>query len=72
MQVPLNEATEFQGGRLVFALSLDGSKRGDGTLLVAPREVGGCSIHDNTVVHGVTELWGGVRYGLFFLRVPTQ
>ena len=37
--------------------------------LVAPRRpAGSCTVHDNRVAHGVTELAGGVRYGLFFLR----
>ena len=63
MQVPLNARSEYDGGRLVFAL-------GDGSLVVPEREVGSAIIHDDGVVHGVTEITRGVRCGLFLLTVP--
>jgi hypothetical protein len=59
MQVPLNSDQEYQGARLVFA-----SEEG---LKFPARPRGSCTIHDNTVVHGVTTMQAGVRYGLFFL-----
>ena len=65
MQVPLNEPTDYEGGRLVFALP-------DGQLVCPPRVAGSATIHTNEVVHGVSELrsGGGARYALFLLRVP--
>lgn len=60
MQVALNDETEYEGGRLLFV-----SKEG----LNAPKRMTGTvTIHDNTIVHGVTLLESGVRYGLFFLK----
>ncbi len=35
----------------------------------AGRRAGSVSVHDNTVVHGVTRLRKGVRYSLFVQRV---
>jgi len=60
MQVPLNGASEYQGGKLVYA-----TPNG----LVWPcREAGSATIHDNSVPHGVSAHTSGVRYGLFFLE----
>eukprot|EP00466_Bigelowiella_natans_P012142 jgi/Bigna1/85969/estExt_fgenesh1_pg.C_70142 len=58
MQVALNE--EYSGGRLVFA-----TERG---FEIPLRRAGTATIHDNRIVHGVTQLRGGIRYGLFFLE----
>jgi hypothetical protein len=63
MQVPLNDPTDYEGGRLVYAV-------GDGRLESPPRDVGTATIHDDGIVHGVTPLRRGVRYALFLLRVP--
>jgi hypothetical protein len=60
MQVALNDETEYEGGRLLFV-----SK---GILNAPERMTGTVTIHDNTIVHGVTLLESGVRYGLFFLK----
>jgi len=60
MQIPLNDDDEYSGGRLVY-LNSDG-------LHVPPRPAGSVTIHDNTIVHGVTLLEKGVRYGLFLLK----
>jgi hypothetical protein len=60
MQVALNDETEYEGGRLLFV-----SK---GILNAPERMIGTVTIHDNTIVHGVTLLESGVRYGLFFLK----
>lgn len=58
MQVVLNGDTEYGGGKLVFATA-------DG--FVCPeRPAGATTIHCGSVVHGVTQLMSGVRYGLFF------
>ena len=63
MQVPLTDDGDYDGGRLVYA-----TKEG----LVTPRRpAGSATTHDNRIVHGVTTLTRGVRYGLFFLVLPT-
>jgi len=61
MQIALNDDTEYVGGRLVFATN-------DGALYVPCRPAGSATIHNNTVVHGVSTFYTGVRYGLFFLK----
>jgi|EP01046_Picozoa_sp_COSAG06_P033156 predicted 2-oxoglutarate/Fe(II)-dependent dioxygenase YbiX len=65
MQVPLNEPNVYDGGRLVFLTA-------DGELECTSRTAGSATIHDNGVVHGVTEMTSGVRYALFVLRVRVQ
>lgn len=67
MQVALNGAEEFEGGRLVFMDSAAGmleqaTSRG--------RSAGDVTIHDGTIPHYVTPLTSGVRYGLFFVVMP--
>jgi len=57
MQVALNGDDEYNGGRLLFA-----TKAG---LKSPPRPTGAVTIHEHDIVHGVTELQSGVRYGLF-------
>ena len=39
----------------------------NGRLHTPTRTKGTVTIHDNTIVHGVTRLESGIRYGLFFL-----
>eukprot|EP01041_Mallomonas_annulata_P005513 gene5513-11109_t len=65
MQVALNDDNDYDGGRLVFALD-------NGTLCVPRRPLGSFTVHDNSIVHGVSELKSGVRYGLFFLKTQSQ
>ena len=43
-----------------------------GELECTSRTAGSATIHDNGVVHGVTEMTSGVRYALFVLRVRVQ
>ena len=62
MQVALTSDETYGGGALVFA-NAEG-------LHFPPRPAGSATIHDCTIVHGVTELVCGVRYGLFFLVEP--
>lgn len=59
LQVSLNSDTEYEGGRLVFVT--------DGKLVIPERLSGTVTIHHNDIVHGVSLLKSGVRYGLFFL-----
>lgn len=63
MQIPLNNPSDYEGGQLVFAMT-------DGQLKRFPRIAGTATVHDDGVVHGVSELRRGVRYALFLLRVP--
>jgi len=64
MQVMLNDETEYEGGRVIYATK-------DG--LYQPRRgVGDVVIHDNTVAHGVSALTSGVRYSLFMLALPAS
>jgi hypothetical protein len=64
MLVALNDELEYQGGRLVFA-----THKG----FVEPRRsAGSLTIHTGRVLHGVSALVRGVRYGLFFLDVNSD
>ena len=58
MQIALNDESEYDGGRLVFATA-------EGFVKPA-RPRGSVTVHVNSIVHGVTALTSGVRYGLFF------
>ena len=62
MQVPLNDESEYEGGRLVFAT--------EDRLVYPPRPAGSATLHRNTIAHGVTTLISGVRYGLFLMEDP--
>ena len=57
MQVALNGDDEYDGGRLTFATA-------DGFVQPA-RPRGSATTHTNSLVHGVSTLARGVRYGLF-------
>ena len=59
MQVALNDDSEYTGGALVFA-----NRAG---LHRPARPAGSATIHAAGILHGVTELVHGTRYGLFFL-----
>lgn len=64
MQVPLNEPSDYVGGRLVFATN--------GGLVWPSRSAGSATIHDHTIPHAVSAITRGVRYSLFFLQAdPT-
>ena len=60
LQVPLNDQSEYTGGRLVF-VTKDGA-------FVPIRNAGTYTKHRNDIAHGVTRLESGVRYGLFLLQ----
>jgi predicted 2-oxoglutarate/Fe(II)-dependent dioxygenase YbiX len=57
MQVPLNEESEYDGGRLVYATS--------NGFLKPERLPGSYTIHHWNMPHGVTALRRGARYSLF-------
>ena len=65
MQLPLNDESEYEGGQLVYLGA-------DGKVHIPNRAPGGATIHDDTVVHGVTEVSRGTRYALFLLRNPNS
>lgn len=60
MQVVLNDKSQYEGCDLVFVTSAGFQK--------PIRNAGSATIHDNTILHGVTKMISGVRYSLFFLR----
>jgi predicted 2-oxoglutarate/Fe(II)-dependent dioxygenase YbiX len=59
VQVALNGDDQYKGGRLVYATTSG--------MFTPPRPTGTVTVHNNGIVHGVTKLEEGVRYGLFFL-----
>lgn len=60
VQVPLSHDNSCVGGKLVFALP-------DGSIVKPTRVPGSILYHHGDVVHGVTRLTSGTRYGLFVL-----
>lgn len=66
LQIALNDNSRYSGGRLVFALP-SSSTTHPASLYSPVRGVGCGTLHDHTVVHGVTPFTTGVRYSLFFL-----
>ena len=60
MQVSINSDRDYQGGQLMYLTN--------GKVIVPSRTAGTITIHENNIVHGVTELVSGTRYGLFFLK----
>jgi large subunit ribosomal protein L40e len=62
LQCPLNE--EYDGGELVWAV--------EGGLEVPGRAAGSATMHTAGVVHGVTAMTRGVRYGLFLCELPAD
>jgi predicted 2-oxoglutarate/Fe(II)-dependent dioxygenase YbiX len=60
LQVALNDDSEYEGGRLMYL--------SDGKVHVPSRPAGSITIHHNDIVHGVTKLHSGTRYGLFLLK----
>lgn len=61
MQVALNGDEEYLGARLVFVAD-------DGLLHVPRRPAGSYTVHNQSVVHGVSKHEAGVRYSLFFIK----
>merc|ERR1712008_609280 len=62
MQIALNGDDEYQGGRLTYVTSKGFSS--------PARPRGSITVHDNTILHGVSLLEAGMRYGLFLLQTP--
>ena len=57
MQVPLNEEEDYVGASLLYVTQQGITK--------PARPAGSATIHDHCIVHGVTRMVSGVRYGLF-------
>ncbi|TNV76736.1 hypothetical protein FGO68_gene7595 [Halteria grandinella] len=64
LQLALNGDEDYEGGKLVYM-------NGEG-MVVPKREAGSITIHDNQIVHGVTNFTKGTRYGLFLLKKRTS
>jgi hypothetical protein len=62
LQVALNDDSEYEGGRLVFV--------SNGKLEIPKRKCGTITLHEKNIIHGVTALRSGVRYGLLILNRP--
>ena len=63
LQVPLNRVdVDYSGGQTIFLFS-------DGTVKKPIRHQGSYTLHNNHVVHGVTPVRSGIRYGLFLLQL---
>lgn len=62
ISVALNNSAQYQGGDMVY---IDHEDR---PTMIVPRMAGDVLIHDNTISHGVTALFKGTRYHLFFLQ----
>jgi hypothetical protein len=60
LQLALNSEGDYKGGKLIYATK--------GKLIKPHRAKGTVTVHNNQIVHGVTLLDEGVRYGLFFLH----
>ena len=60
MQVALNGDEDYVGDRLIYATN--------GKIMIPERPEGTITIHNDDIVHGVSKLISGVRYGLFFLQ----
>jgi hypothetical protein len=69
MQVALNACgRDYTGGQLVWAVRSAGDR--EYRLELPVRHAGEATMHTRGVVHGVTVMTSGVRYGLFFCELP--
>jgi hypothetical protein len=65
MQMPLNDPQDYRGGRLVYVT--------ENCHLECPhRAAGTATLHNGSVLHGVTKLESGVRYSLYFLQLKPE
>jgi hypothetical protein len=62
LQIPLNQiGRDYTGGQTIFLLE-------NGSVHTPTRAEGSSTVHNDHVVHGVTAIRFGVRYGLFILE----
>jgi hypothetical protein len=64
MQVALNDEEDYEGGRLTFVQHK--------TLCVPKRPCLSITMHGPSMVHGVSELISGIKYGLLFIHEATS
>ena len=64
MQVALNDESEYEGGRLVYAT--------DEGLVWPSRKAGSATLQNSSIAHGVSLHTRGLRYSLFFLQAPAS
>merc|ERR1712048_1187917 len=60
LQVPLNSPDEYLGGRIVYVTNKGFES--------PARVAGSATIHDDSMIHGVTRMESGTRYSLFAVR----
>jgi hypothetical protein len=60
LQLSLSDDSEYEGGKLIYATK--------GKLTQPKRIKGTVTVHNNKIVHGVSLLKSGIRYGLFLLQ----
>lgn len=75
MSVALNPAAPgpargcYSGGRLVFISQHPSDNKPQLSFACGPvRQAGSVTIHDNSIIHGVTPVLSGTRYSLFLLQ----
>ena len=64
VQIALNDDSEYDGGKLCFVTKGEAQ---DLKLSIPKRRAGTTTSHGGRILHGVTKLFKGVRYGLFVL-----
>jgi len=60
LQLSLSNDSEYEGGRLVYAA--------EGKMHIPERRKGTITVHNNSIVHGVTRLERGVRHSLYLIE----
>lgn len=59
LKIPLNSHREYKGGDLIYL--------SDGLIHIPKQNLGSMTIHDNSIIHGVSPITEGARYSLFIL-----
>ena len=60
LKIPLNSHREYKGGDLIYL--------SDGLIHIPKQNLGSMTIHDNSIIHGVSPITEGTRYSLFILN----
>ena len=60
LKIPLNSHSEYKGGDLIYL--------SDGLIHIPKQNLGSMTIHDNSIIHGVSPITKGTRYSLFILN----
>ncbi len=59
LKIPLNSHREYKGGDLIYL--------SNGKIHIPKQNLGSMTIHDNSIIHGVSQITEGIRYSLFIL-----